>query len=52
LEINVSKIINALFFVLFMAFMAIVMVEWASGCGESYVDAAGDTHQHQCWIVK
>jgi hypothetical protein len=47
-----TKLINFLAFIAFMAFMSIVMVEWASGCGESYVDAAGDSHQHQCWIVK
>ena len=52
MEINVSKILTFFVYMAFMAFMAIVMVEWASGCGESYVDAAGDTHQHQCWIVK
>jgi hypothetical protein len=46
-----TKLINFLAFIAFMAFMTIVMVEWASGCGESYVDAAGNTHQHKCWII-
>ena len=47
-----SKIINALFFVLFMAFMSIVMVEWVSGCGQTWTDAAGNEHVGQCWIIR
>jgi hypothetical protein len=47
-----SKLINFLFFVLFMAFMSVVMIEWASGCGETYTDAAGQEHVGQCWIIK
>jgi hypothetical protein len=47
-----SKIINALFFVLFMAFMSIVMVEWVSGCGQTWTDSAGNQHMGQCWIIR
>jgi hypothetical protein len=47
-----SKLINLLFFVLFMAFMSVVMVEWASGCGETWTDAKGQEHIGQCWIIK
>jgi hypothetical protein len=47
-----TKIITFFAYMAFVAFVAIAMVEWASGCGESYVDAAGNTHQHQCWIVR
>jgi hypothetical protein len=47
-----SKLINLLFFVLFMAFMSVVMIEWASGCGETWTDAAGQEHVGQCWIIK
>ncbi len=43
--------INALFFVLFIAFMAVVMVEWASGCGQTYIDAQGVERMAQCWII-
>jgi hypothetical protein len=43
--------INALFFVLFMAFMAVVMVEWVSGCGQTYIDAQGVEHMAQCWMI-
>ena len=27
---------------------AFVLVEWASGCGESYVDSKGVTHANEC----
>jgi hypothetical protein len=46
-----GKIINAFFFVLFMAFITIVMVEWASGCGQTWTDSAGKEHMGQCWII-
>ena len=45
------KIISALFFVLFITFMSVVMVEWASGCGQTWTDAAGNEHIGQCWII-
>ena len=47
-----SKILTFFAYMAFVAFMAIVMVEWASGCGETYTDAAGQEHVGQCWIVK
>lgn len=47
-----SKLINLFFFVLFIAFISVVMIEWASGCGETYTDAAGQEHVGQCWIIK
>ena len=31
--------------ILFFAFM---FIEWASGCGESYVDSKGKTHIGEC----
>jgi hypothetical protein len=27
---------------------AFMLVEWASGCGESYVDSKGVTHTNEC----
>ena len=46
-----AKITNALFFVLFIVFITIVMVEWASGCGQTWTDSAGKEHMGQCWII-
>ena len=47
-----SKIINALFFVLFITFMSVVMFEWVSGCGQTWIDAQGVEHIGQCWLIK
>lgn len=30
---------------------AIMLAEWFSGCGETYVDSAGRTHTHQCVFI-
>jgi hypothetical protein len=47
-----SKLITAFFFVAFLAFMGVVMVEWASGCGETWIDASGTQHVGECWIIR
>lgn len=36
----------------FIAFMVVMVAEWAAGCGESYVDAKGKTHVNQCLFIK
>jgi hypothetical protein len=28
--------------------LAVVILEWAAGCGETYVDAEGQVHQYEC----
>jgi hypothetical protein len=33
---------------LILAFMLFMMLEWVSGCGESYVDSKGVTHVNEC----
>lgn len=32
----------------FVVGFAFVLVEWASGCGEPYVDSKGKTHINEC----
>jgi len=39
---------QALLGVVFIALFAYLLVEWASGCGESYVDSKGDTYVNEC----
>ena len=34
------------------AFFVIVFIEWAAGCGESYVDSKGIRHSNECIIIK
>jgi hypothetical protein len=31
---------------------ALLIVEWAVGCGETYVDSKGITHQQTCVFMK
>ena len=31
---------------------SIMFIEWAAGCGESYVDSKGVTHANECIIIK
>ena len=47
-----SKLLNALAFAAFLAFMSVVMVEWASGCGETWTDSTGQQHVGECWIIR
>jgi hypothetical protein len=34
-----------------IGFFAFMLVEWASGCGESYVDSKGKTHINDCVFI-
>ena len=47
-----KKLIGIIFqiaiFLLVAVFFSVLAFEWASGCGESYVDAWGDSHQYEC----
>lgn len=37
--------------VLFVALCTVVMIEWMSGCGETYVDAKGERHAYECVFI-
>lgn len=40
-----------LFYVVVGSGVALLLVEWAAGCGESWVDATGVQHQNECvWV--
>jgi hypothetical protein len=41
-------VLTAVGMVLFCTFMAVVLIEWMAGCGESYIDANGRTHLNEC----
>lgn len=43
------KLLGEILVTLLLAgFFAFVILEWMAGCGETYVDAQGKTHQHEC----
>ena len=33
------------------ALVLFLLLEWASGCGESYVDSKGVTHVNECLLI-
>lgn len=35
----------------FAGVLLILIVEWAAGCGESYIDAKGMRHQYECVFI-
>ncbi len=46
-----EKVFATLLFALLGVLLAFVLIEWAAGCGEHYIDANGITHQYQCVIM-
>ena len=45
-------LLQALLGVAMLAFMVLMVAEWAAGCGETYVDSKGKTHQNECIFIK
>lgn len=45
-------IINAVLALLMGALGGLLLVEWAAGCGETYIDANGVEHQYECVFLK
>ena len=45
-------LIQAIIGAVFLAFFVYLLLEWASGCGEHYVDANGVTHVQECVFSK
>ena len=42
---------TALLTIAFATLMAVLVIEWMAGCGESYVDANGVRHQNECVFI-
>lgn len=34
--------------ILFTALLAVVVIEWMAGCGETYIDSKGVRHANEC----
>jgi hypothetical protein len=47
----VKHVFCALICLLIGFLMGVLLVEWAAGCGESYVDAYGVRHQYECVFI-
>jgi hypothetical protein len=35
-----------------LIFFVVLFAEWMAGCGETYVDSKGKTHQNECIFLK
>jgi len=44
-------VVGAVFTVAFSVLLAVIVVEWLAGCGESYVDASGIRHLYECVFI-
>jgi hypothetical protein len=38
-------------YVAILCLAAVMLLEWMSGCGETYTDANGVTHAHECMFI-
>jgi hypothetical protein len=38
-------------YVLILCLFTVTLIEWAVGCGETYIDAKGVTHAYECAII-
>lgn len=43
--------VQVLAVLLISAALAVVIIEYAAGCGETYVDANGVRHAHECVFI-
>jgi hypothetical protein len=44
-------LLDALIGFIFMGFLVFMALEWAAGCGETYVDSEGVRHQYECLFI-
>ncbi|MDV7391947.1 hypothetical protein RZS08_11355, partial [Arthrospira platensis SPKY1] len=44
-------LLAAVLWVVMLGFIAVVVIEWMAGCGESYVDANGVRHINECVFI-
>lgn len=51
-ETMAEKVAALAVFALLGVLMAGVLIEWAAGCGEHYVDSKGVTHQNECVFIR
>ena len=35
----------------FTVVIAVMLLEWMAGCGETYLDAKGERHAHECMFI-
>jgi hypothetical protein len=46
-----NYIIGGLSMLVFAACVAVMVIEWFAGCGETYIDANGERHAYECVFI-
>jgi len=44
-----SDVLSMMFFAMAGLFLGVVLFGWITGCGEHYIDAAGNAHVYECY---
>lgn len=47
----IERIMSALALVVFAFGLAVLVLEWMAGCGETYIDSKGVRHQYECLFI-
>lgn len=47
----IKEMLALLTFTLVGVLFAVVLIEWAAGCGETYTDSTGARHHYDCAFV-
>lgn len=51
MKLLLSYVGQAIFAIVVGVFMAFMVLEWAVGCGETYVDSKGVRHANECLFL-
>jgi hypothetical protein len=46
-----KKLLNGMLALLIGTALAILLMEWFVGCGETYIDSKGVSHKHACLFL-
>lgn len=46
-----TKVLEVILFVVFAVGLAVIVLEWMAGCGETYIDSKGVRHQYECLFI-
>jgi hypothetical protein len=47
----VKLILNIIAVSAFCGLLTVTLIEWAVGCGETYIDSKGVTHANECVLI-
>ena len=47
----VNFLLQSIAMLTFIVLMAVLLIEWFAGCGETYIDANGVRHAYECVFI-